>query len=102
MWDVFKRKFKTAFNPVDTKGGAMLKLANWRQRSGTTASNHVAKMNTYISRAEIHEDEVKMTFLIGSLESSLQNGLFISGLSTTATYSDLCDNLLTQDIRKNS
>ncbi len=79
----------------------MLKLSTWQMRKGTPVSDHIATMNTFISRAEITEDSVKVTFLLRSLDNDLRIGLFTSGLNNANGYDDFCDNLLTQENNMN-
>jgi len=96
-WDAFAAEYKTAFTPVNQKGGSMLRLATWKQKKGTGISAHLATMNTHISRAGVTQDEVKMAFITASLDPEFRVALFTSGLHTAGNYLEFCDNLLQQE-----
>src|SRR5882757_1373454 len=96
-WEVFAAEYKTAFTPVNQKGGSMLRLATWKQKKGTGISAHLATMNTHISRSGVTQDEVKMAFVTASLDPEFHVALFTSGLHTAGNYLEFCDNLLQQE-----
>src|SRR5882757_3331660 len=79
-WDAFAAEYKQAFSPVDQKGGSMLRLATWKQKKGTGISAHLAMMNTFISRAGVNQDALKMAFVTSSLDPEFRITLFTSRL----------------------